>query len=318
MQIINEVLRAHVLPGIIGIHKTPQLTFRGWIAKERFKITSQINSKDFILNVYSHDELLLPYAYDINRMAASSFESIHGISPDESLPRSVGWLIIRAYYSAYFSAHAILRLFGISCSQLDSNETRAITDVAQLYSLKNDITISNGYYKCIYNHSNSTITCTKLNNTHQDVWKLFYDFLNDMATKIATSDFRQADRDLVLRYLFKLREGLSHKNTLNGGNWLSKIRNEVNYSHSMGAWYPYQKKLTDHEEMFRLVKQWKSPPTEHLIEKHIDKSDHLLYIGTCVSIISLCRSLLADLKNINSDIFLKHAPIRLINQIEGT
>lgn len=317
MQIINEILRAHFLPGIIGIQKIPQLTFRGWIAKESFKITSQINNKNFVLNVYSHEELLLPYAYDINRMAASSFESIHGIAPDERLPKSVGWLIIRAYYSAYFSVHAILRLFGISCSQLDSNETRAITDVASIYSLQNGITVSNGYYKCLYNHRDSTITCNKLNNTHQDVWRIFYDFINEMATKVAHSDFRKIDRDLVIQYLFKLREGLSYKNTLNGGNWLSKIRNEVNYSHSMGAWYPYKKSLTDHEEMFRLVKQWKSNPTEDLIVKNINKSDHLLYISTCVSIVSLCHSLLADLKNLNSEIFLKHAPIRLINQIEG-
>ncbi len=142
MSIIIEILRTQTLPGIIDIQNTPQLTFKGWIAGHSYKISSEIQSTKFSLDVFNHENLLLPYAYDINRMAASSFESISGILPDANLPKSVGWLMIRSYYSAYFSMHAILRLFGISCSQFDTNESNAITDVAKLFSLQNDITVS--------------------------------------------------------------------------------------------------------------------------------------------------------------------------------
>lgn len=306
-----------MLPGIIEIQKIPQLTFKGWIAKKSYRVNSPIQSKKFCLNVYSHEELLYPYAYDINRIAASSFESIHGITPDKNLPKSIGWLFIRAYYSAYFSVHTILRLFGISCCQFDLNETKSITDVARIYSLQNGVTVSSGYYKCSYNYSESAVYCKQLNNTHQDVWKIFYEFINEIASEVSKSDFRKKDREAVIQYLFKLREGLSCRGVSNAGTWLSKIRNEVNYSHSMGAWYPYKNSLTQHEEMFRLVKFWRSSPTEDLIESNINKSDHLLYVSTCVSIVSLCHSLVADLTEINSEIFLKHVPIRLIDQIQG-
>lgn len=317
MSIIIEILRTQTLPGIIDIQNTPQLTFKGWIAGHSYKISSEIQSTKFSLDVFNHENLLLPYAYDINRMAASSFESISGILPDANLPKSVGWLMIRSYYSAYFSMHAILRLFGISCSQFDTNESNAITDVAKLFSLQNEITVSCGYYKCEYSPSTKTIHCLKLKNTHQDVWKIFYDFLDDMATKVSKSEFLNKDKDLVVDYLLALRNGLSCRNKLTGGSWLSRVRNEVNYSHSMGAWYPYKNSSDEHEGMFRLAKKWRSPPSVDMINNSISKCDHLLFVSTCVSIVSLCHALLVDLTNINSNSFLKHAPMRLISQLEA-
>ncbi|NQZ40426.1 hypothetical protein [Moritella sp.] len=315
MQIITDVLRAHLLPGLSNVEAVPHLTFRGWLAKKSFKMTEPLESKAFKLDVYSHSELLLPYAYDINRMAASSIESMNGITPENGLPKSTGWLIIRSYYSAYFAMHALLRLFGISCSQLDSHESRAVTDVARMYSLQNGNTASSGYYRCQYDFTSSTIIFKQLNNTHQDVWKTFYELLDTLATKVSSSDFRKKDRDITVDFLFKLREGLSCRNTVNSGNWLSQIRNEVNYTHSMGAWYPYVNSSDEHNKMFRLTSNWKQTPTADIINDNVGKCDQLLFVSTCVTVVSLCHSMISDLHNINSNIFLKHGAIRLVNQI---
>ena len=227
---IAEILRAHTVPGFHNIHDIPQMTFRGWVDKRNYKISIPIASKSFSLDIYNHDVMLQPFAFDINRMATSAFESINGIVPENGLPKSLGWLIIRSYYAAYFAAHAILRIFGISCSQFDSNESRSITEVAKLYSLQGGKTISSGYYSCNYNFSNSTIQCDQLNNTHQDVWKTLHVLLDNLSTKVSTSDFLKKDRDNVIEFLFQLRLGLSNKNNLNNGAWLSKIRNDVNLS----------------------------------------------------------------------------------------
>lgn len=315
MQIIIDVLRAHLVPGLSNVENIPHLTFRGWLAKKSFKMTEALESKAFTLDVYSHDELLLPYAYDINRMAASSFESMNGIIPETSLPKSTGWLIIRSYYSAYFAMHALLRLFGISCSQLDNNESKAVTDVAKMFSLQNGNTASSGYYRCQYNFTNSTIEFKQLNNTHQDVWKAFYELLDTLASKVTTSDFLKKDRDITVDFLFKLREGLSCRNTVNSGSWLSQVRNEVNYTHSMGAWYPYNNSSDEHDKMFRLTNNWKQTPTAEVISQNVAKCDQLLFVSTCVTVVSLCHSIISDLHNINCNIFLKHGAIRLVNQI---
>lgn len=288
------------------------------MAKKSYRISLPLQSKEFTLDVYSHEQLLLPYAYDINRMAASSFESMHGIAPDAGLPKSVGWLIIRSYYSAYFAMHALLRLFGVSCSQFDVNESKAITEVAHMYSLQNGNTAASGYYKCQYDIDSDQIYCKQLSNTHQDVWKAFYELIDDLATKVSSSDFRNKDREHVINYLFNLRKGLSFRNKLSGGNWLSKVRNEVNYTHSMGAWFPYSNSPDEHEKMFRLTQLWKQLPSEDIIQSHLNNCDQLLFVGTCVSIVSLCHSLLSDLLNINENIFLRYGAMRLSNQLRGT
>jgi hypothetical protein len=315
MSILVDILRAHIVPGLTSVEVIPQMTYRGWIAKKSYKMTIPLKSKEFVLDVYSHEQLLLPYAYDINRMAASSFESMHGISPEAGLPKSVGWLIIRSYYSAYFAMHAILRLFGVSCSQFDANESRAITDIANMYSLQNGNTAASGYYKCQYDTQASKVYCKQLSNTHQDVWKSFYVLIDELATKVASADFLKKDRDYVIEYLFKLREGLSFRKTLNGGNWLSIVRNEVNYTHSMGAWFPYSSSPDEHEKMFRLTQLWKQSPSEEMITSNLTQCDQLLFVSTCVSIVSLCHALLADLHDINGNVFLKYGAIRLANQL---
>mgnify|MGYP001454459478 CR=1 FL=1 len=315
MSILVDILRAHIVPGLTNVEVIPQMTYRGWIAKKSYKMTTPLQSKDFVLDVYSHEQLLVPYAYDINRMAASSFESMHGISPETGLPKSVGWLIIRSYYSAYYAMHAILRLFGVSCSQFDANESRAVTDTARMFSLQNGNTAASGYYKCKYDVHTSKVYCKQLSNTHQDVWKSFYELIDELATKVSSSDFRKKDRDYVIEYLFQLREGLSFRKTLNSGNWLSKVRNEVNYTHSMGAWFPYSNAPDEHEKMFRLTQMWKQPPSEEIIKSHLTQCDQLLFVSTCVSIVSLCHALLSDLHSINKNVFLKYGAIRLANQL---
>lgn len=236
MSTIAEVLRAFTINGLTAIEELPSVTFRGWIAKKHYRFTSDLASKNFILDVYNHNEILIPFSYDINRMATAAFESANGITPENNLPKSIGWLFIRSYYSAYFAMQAILRLFGTSCSQFDLSETKAITDVAKIHSHDKGITAASGYYRCEYDFQNTKIECKQLSNTHQDVWKTFYELLDKLVNKIPASQFLKNDRDNTISYLMNLREGLSCRSTNIQGNWLSKIRNDINYTHSMGAW----------------------------------------------------------------------------------
>jgi hypothetical protein len=43
MQIITDVLRAHLVPGLSNVETVPQLTFSGWLANER--VASQAASR---------------------------------------------------------------------------------------------------------------------------------------------------------------------------------------------------------------------------------------------------------------------------------
>ncbi|MEO0434877.1 MAG: hypothetical protein AAF151_24620 [Cyanobacteria bacterium J06656_5] len=82
------------MPQLNTVSALPQSSFKAWISNSKFKISSPISSKKFILDVYSYDELLAALAFDINRMATSGFESIKGIIPEKDFPKSIGWLVI--------------------------------------------------------------------------------------------------------------------------------------------------------------------------------------------------------------------------------
>lgn len=309
-----EILRAFSLTGLGGVGKA-DVSFRGWIGNSNFKISEKITSKKFELDIYEHNQILIPFAFDINRMASSSFESIESIKQVDKFPKSAGWLIIQLYYSAYFSAHAILRLFGITCSQFDSKESIKITEIAKLYECSEGITVSSGYYSCKYQSENSLLKCSHLGNTHQDVWREFYLLLGDLANKALTSDFLQEDRDRAIDFLYELRNLISNNSKMDSGSWLSKIRNEVNYTHSMGVWFPYSGANNEYEKMFRSVGLWKNSLSSFNFDQ--DKSDHIRFVESCVLIVSLCRSLIIEVNKNQDRNFLSFGAIRLLNQISA-
>jgi len=316
MTAITEIIRCYTLPGLYNVEDCRELSFKGWLANKKFKFTQDINPNDFVLDLYEIKDIYTPFAFDINRMATSAFESIHGIEPNKDFPKSVGWLIVRLYYSAYYAAHAILRMFGISCSQFAQNESRIITDVAKLWDhLPETKNASNGYFKCELFTTSAKLSCEKLDNSHADVWQTLYDHLNILATRISEDDtFIKEEKTETIDYIFDLRYGLSCRNKFTKGNWLSMVRNEVNYQHTMGAWFPYNGRIAEHSELYRALPNWKVDFSIDNLNSTKTNNDLQLFVESCVSIVSLCFSLTKDLHNQNPKSFLKFGVSNFLNQ----
>lgn len=308
-------MRAHTLPGLLGVQKNPQTTFKAWIQNNRYRINTPINPKSFELELYDKEELLEAISYDINRMSCSAIETVALISRSSVMPKSSGWAIIELYYSAYFSAQAIMRIFGVSCSQFDSQESIAVTNAAKLYHQDNGINISAGYYHCEYMPSNNLISCNQLGNTHQSFWTKFDQLLDDLSTKVSGSNFLERDKNKVIQFLFSIRERLNYWNNYNSSNWLSKVRNDVNYSHAMGAWYPYtgSKKVSD--ELFRIISRWNQEEFPSNITNHEKHPNTIVFADSCLSIIKLLKDLINDLSSHSDKSFLEYGPVRLMKQL---
>ncbi|HGE6183332.1 TPA: hypothetical protein ACGG8I_001437 [Escherichia coli] len=315
MSVIAEVLRSNFIPGLSDISRPENITFKAWIANLRYKISSPIQKKNFILDVYDYNDLIKPFCYDVNRMASASFESIEGVRQETKFPKSFGWMIIRSYYSAYFSAHAILRLYGISCSQMDAFEVSRLMKAAKVYNMDNGIIIEKGYYACKYDKKNNKIQMQQLSNTHQDVWKVFYDLLSDLSQEIAKSDFLKEDRENTIEFLYNLRYRLSHRDRLNSGNWLSQVRNEVNYTHSMGAWFPYTGASYNYDIMYRKITTWRGNLDSIMFSD--DHNDEVMFAETCAAIVAMCKGLLEELYNANPKCFLSYGAKKCLNYCNG-
>ncbi|MUH72711.1 hypothetical protein [Psychrosphaera haliotis] len=316
MSVITEIIGAHSLPELSNVCNSRELSFKGWLANKKFKVSNDIKANDFVLDIYDKDEIYIPYAFDINRMATSSFESINGIAPDEKFPKSIGWLVVRLYYSAYYACHAILRIFGISCTQFNQKESGIITEVANVWGHAPDnSSASTGYFKCVLTNTANQMRCKKLDNSHADVWQCFYDHLDKLSDLISEDNsYLQSEKNKCVEYIFNLRFGLSCRGRYRKGNWLSKIRNEVNYQHTMGTWFPYSGSVAKHTDLYRALSNWNSECIIDNLTHAKSENDLKLFVESCVSIVSLCFSLTKDLHNQNHDGFLKLGVFNFLNK----
>ncbi|WP_103666895.1 hypothetical protein [Pseudanabaena sp. BC1403] len=295
MSLVNDAIRPFWINGLNEITGRQSGSLLKWIIDGNYQIYTNIKSDSFTLEIASTSKssLLRAFAFDCNRMASASFESMQLIRKNESLPKSTAWLVIQSYYSAFFAAQSVLRMIGISCSQLDNAPIKKIQDIADIFSCKpTGVTIKSGYYKCRYDYNSHKLYCEQLNasgGSHESFWKAFYDELKDISNKIlSTPSIPIADAQRVSVQIDVMCFNLC-RHGKNGGKWLSYIRNKVNYQHEFNCWFPYQNiRKTSVSELYETSQTWLIDPMQINLTA---RDDILLFHRTCNFIVSLCRTL---------------------------
>ena len=295
MSLIDNAIQPFWINGLNEITGRQSSGFCNWIVDGNYQIYTDIKPASFTLDIssVSKSSLLKAFAFDCNRMAAASFESMQLIGKNELLPKSTAWLVIQSYYSAFFAAHSILRMIGISCSQLENTPIRKIQDIADIFSCKpSGVTIKSGYYKCRYDYNSDKLYCEHLNasgGSHENFWKTFHNELKDISNKIlSTPSIPIADAQRVSGQIDVMCLNLCHHGE-SRGNWLSHIRNKVNYQHEFNCWFPYQDiKKTSVSELYETSQTWLIDPMQISLTA---RGEILLFHRTCNFIVSLCRTL---------------------------
>lgn len=83
-------------------------------------------------------------------------------------------------------------------------------------------------------------------------------------------------------------------------NWLSSVRNEINYNHGLGSWYPYK----DISSYYGMVTALKRTCFDNFLEdvfKQDDEGSMIQFVKCCQLVNSLNWDLLEDLQKRNSD-----------------
>jgi hypothetical protein len=107
-------------------------------------------------------------------MSIAAIESVSGIKPEQCLGKSGAWGIIRAYYSSFFAAHAIMRMFGVSCTQLESTHVNHIYNYAKAVGLHGTLNkIESGFYEIKIDKAFDHIEFNKFSDPHADTWGTF-------------------------------------------------------------------------------------------------------------------------------------------------
>jgi hypothetical protein len=305
------------MPGLHDVSGNVYQKLSVWVLNNRYQIYTPIHSDKFQLDIADEVPLLAAFAFDCNRMAMAAIETIDSISTANKLTKSRAWLIIQYYYSAFYSAHSILRMLGTACTQLDKPETNNIERVADLFGTANGVTITSGFYQLSYDCTQKALCCKKLNSpqsggSHEKMWVLFQTTLRKLSNDILVGPGPSSLKQSVSTKLAELCDALAEKNS----NWLSFIRNMTTYRHEYSAWYPYANYHKSYDQLFDLVGCWNEDPMTLTIWPQKNR-ELQRFMEVCGIIIAICNCLIDDMATRCSKgrSFLAFGPLAIINHL---
>jgi hypothetical protein len=265
---------------------------RAWIASPYYYVDSLTTSNQFTLNIKNWEALKIGVTNDVNRFATAAVESTIGVTQYSPLPKHSAWLAIRAYYAAFYSAHAIIRLFGHSCTQLDFEHAKAVWSNADALGIAGAVSrVDSGFYAIEVNSNMQTMAFTKLNDSHSDTWAALTRLLTDLRKRVASTkglSKRKLDSELFLDALIAV---LKHSGS-NKGNWLSCARNLINYRFAYGTWFPFDRSTNYGSELMeRDAQLWHT--NDSLVTRLSFRDDIQRMIHCCVDLVRFCQFLIA-------------------------
>lgn len=204
-----------------------------WIDKNNtFLLRYNIIQKSFEISHFDKSELLYAIAYDCNRFAMAAVESLEYFNTKTILEQGIPWSIIRVYYSTYFAAHAIIRIFGRSSTYINQKQVRKLKD----RNLDNQhFNIQKG--TCSFFFTEDNISITHYDNSHKALWNDFHSTLVYIKQNIEKMTASSSIKLKIMEEIENIQKAIGNGD-IAYSSWLSDFRNAVNYQHSHEVWYP--------------------------------------------------------------------------------
>lgn len=289
---IANVLSRFWLPNIENVcFNVPQNNLKSWLADEQYCIKSIISQKHFELAITNRNKYIQVMAEECFNFEIAAFESVLNINEITTAPKSHAWLLITLYYAAFFSAHAILRIFGRTCTQFERGHMLAVMRLARSSGLL-PATIKNidaGSYLTFYDLSNNFVRMKKVDNSHVSLWVCFEELLKDLRDYISPLQVPTKIKNKLILGLIELSDSLSDYNRkLDQSNWLSIQRNKINYQLPHSFWYPYVGTRVNSKEIVVRIKNIES----NFVKLSINKNNYYeRFVDTSIKIICLLKEL---------------------------
>lgn len=264
-----KIIHQLSLNGIFEVSLSSESDLKAWVANGHYLVSKNLlpstgdRANEFELRFQKTETLYVSFANDCNRFAQAAIESMWSVRKIDNLPKSTGWATVQLYYSAFFAAHAILRIYGRACVQLEKNHVDKVLEVASLSGYDSQVnSIENGFY--FASVVGNEIEFKKLKESHADTWASFSKLLIWLIDNISNTTGLGKHKSDALTLISNIKTAL-HISNASKGNWLSKVRNKVHYQQTHGVWYPYKGALHDPEMILRNA-EWLKNPTSFNLE----------------------------------------------------
>jgi hypothetical protein len=266
---------------------------KAWVANQNYYVDSGMTPTSFTLTVHDPEGLQAALANDCNRMSMAAIESICGVHFDSIFSKSSAWAAIRAYYASFFAAHAILRVFGYSYSQLEFEHTKKIFEVAETLNVHGvHRKIENGFYCIQIDRAFRKIKFERKKESHKDMWRGFLTLIEQLANDITQTSAISKHKIEAIDLLYEARKGVTKNGSNITGNWLSELRNQVNYKHSNGTWHPNEMGVAVQRAIATISSQWKKPSETFSITGKQQEME--LFFESTTLLLSFMREMLCE------------------------
>jgi hypothetical protein len=299
MKMAGGLLPQMWLPRLREIEKPGGLNIKDWITSGAYSVGSLAFSSDkklaigFTIQIHDEHDFYAPIANEINRWASACFETVEAINKKPKMAHGIAWPLIQLYYSAFFGAHAICRAFGIVCSQLEQKQSTMVERNAKV-TLASTAPVKTGFYSLTYDPSLKALTGSPLEDSHADLWGQFGGLVSrlssDVLHTVAQSQTQMEASGLLSSMCAILKQGGASK-----ANWLSRIRNQINYQKSHGAWYPYKKSNPKIGDIISKVQRWQHDQSD--FSSPTGGEEIFQFVEAATFIIWLCRRVICELSS---------------------
>lgn len=335
---ITDGIRQFYVPKLNTISKSGVGSLRSWLAlSDNFIPVDRSIDDTFELIFYDLSEFLSYVASDITRLSCASIESLNNIFEAKQSKKFLAWEIVKYYYSAFYSAHSTLKACGLGLVQIDQRIAQNIIRRSSTLGVPPP-KINRGIYCFSIDCSSMKAVFFKVqkyDDSHKGLWQRYTDFIdlliglsietseynsnciihNDTGAKPSKCIYSQLPIEEAEAIISRL--GIIKKiiNKRGDSNWLSSVRNMVNYNHDFGVWFPYSDYNDKHSSIVGLKNLYLfSPLSDQFL---IDSSTVLTEFVLCCQLVnSINYAVLCDLvrRHPNNRSFLLNGPIAYLKQ----
>ena len=295
MPVLIDALRPHVIPALYQVlgPRVNGLT----VAIESGAYTPTATPAGGIaLNFQDPVDIAAHYAADVGRLASASFETMLVVDRALRNDLGTGWCVVQLYYAAFYAAHAILRMLGCSCSFLSAATASRLTRVLGVVGITPNPALAGGLYGCSLAGPDMTLAALgggTLGGSHELFWRRFVQELDALAPLVLGGPLPTSDAQDAATRLLDLRS------TLVAGaaqpDWLTRLRNEVQYRHGQQLWYPNRLGARERQQLVELFGTWDADDPRHMYPPASGAGDLPEFVSACTFLTALCRGLVFDI-----------------------
>lgn len=313
MSLLADAMQPHVTRGFFAVRGESSATF-----DDLLRTGGAYPSYDDVARRWEFDFLapatVTPFlAHECARFACASFQSYHDVHECLSDATQLPWALVKAYYSAFYAGHSILRALGASCTYVDGPRVSLLRGVLTAYGVT---LMQGGLYRAEATSAASALRFEYLGQgqggTHEAFWKVFGARLQRLEQDVLTGALSPLDAQNVSVVLGRVR-GVLTKNASDAA-WLSTVRNAVQYRQEHEVWYPKcGVSARDRATLSRIAASWDRDPLSIDVPA---KSAGVLgaFLSVCAFLVASCRTLLLRIGHLGTRrSFAHYGPLRFLS-----